>query len=78
MTDRDDFERLLADTPPPAADPQMRTRNLGAAMAAFDAGAATASEKKIDHQPRICRNCPSHSQATTPDFVETTYVDDEF
>ena len=48
MTDRDDLERLLRETPPPAPDATSRVRDVSAAMAAFDAHAATAPEKNLE------------------------------
>ncbi|MEM7210366.1 MAG: von Willebrand factor type A domain-containing protein [Pseudomonadota bacterium] len=44
MTDRDDLEALLADTPPPKADSAKRTRDLAAAMTAFDEQARTSKQ----------------------------------
>lgn len=51
MTDRDDLEALLADTPPPKPDPSRRTRDLAAAMTAFDAQAQADTQSAAQAAP---------------------------
>ena len=72
MTDRDDLEALLADTPPPKPDPSRRARDLAAAMTAFDAQAQAGTQADTQTDSQTAREKNSDTAQGTADTSRPT------